>query len=98
MTAASAFWAAIMAAVPTKAEQARKWRFNWVSSCFGRSEVFMGFMFDIGGGACSKKPKSMQEKTTVIFLPSRRFDSQNRTWQSDAGENAECRRRAAKAS
>jgi len=58
----------------------------------------MGFEFGIDGETSSKKPKSMQEKTTVILLPSRRFDSQNRTWQSDAGENAECTRRAGKGS
>jgi hypothetical protein len=58
----------------------------------------MGFVFDIGGEGHSKMPKSRQEKTTVLLLPSRRFDSQNRTWQSDAGENAECTRRAGKGS
>jgi hypothetical protein len=45
--AASVFEAVIKTAVPTKAEQARKYRLNCVSSCSGRLGVLVMLEFDM---------------------------------------------------
>jgi hypothetical protein len=65
--AASVLDVVIKTAVPTKAEQVRKWRFSLMSSCFGRSEAFERFEFSIVKELNNGKIKSMQEKNTGFF-------------------------------